>query len=325
LSGGIQHCRSYESANKALISLWDCVMNSREAIFYKEICYIYLIIKNLLMKKSLVLLIIVLLSLNTLKADNWLNSFEDAKKIALATNKLVLVDFWALWCGPCKRMDTESWNKDEVKVLMSNYVTVKIDLDVNKSLALKYGVKGIPYIFIMDGNGKVIYEQMGYKRKSEVMELLKTYALDTEFLNRDLINYHKKDNFANTLRLASKYQDYSMYLEERLKSNFLEASDVYFKEAEKALKDSQMKNKQFFKQRIELHGIQKNLILNKSKKALKQLERISKKGIDDKNTSFYNLLQYLANKGEGNIEEVNLISKGLSKNDLQKAELFFRS
>ncbi|MBQ0768369.1 MAG: thioredoxin family protein, partial [Bizionia sp.] len=264
-------------------------------------------------------------SLNTLKADNWLSSFEDAKKIALATNKLVLVDFWASWCGPCKRMDAESWNKDEVKVLMNNYVAVKIDLDINKSLALKYGVKGIPYVFIMDGNGKVIYEQMGYKRKSEVMELLKTYALDTEFLNRDLINYHKKESFANTYRLACKYQDYSMYLEAHLKSNFLEASDVYFKEAEKALKDSKVKNKQFFEQRIELHDIQKNLILNKSKKALKQLERISKKGIDDKNISFYNFLQYIANKDGENIEERNLLSKELSDNDLKKAALFFRS
>lgn len=277
------------------------------------------------MKKSLIFLIIVLLSSNSLKADNWLSSFEDAKKIALATNKLVLVDFWASWCGPCKRMDAESWNKDEIKVLMSNYVAVKIDLDINKSLALKYGVKGIPYVFIMDGNGKVIYEQMGYKRKSEVMELLKTYALDTKFLNRDLINYYKKDNFANTYRLACKYQDYSMYLDAHLKSNFLEASDVYFKEAEKVLKDSNVKNKQFFKQRIELHDIQKNLILNKSKKALKQLERISKKGIDDKNISFYNLLQYIANKGDGNIEEVNLIGKELSDNDLKKVELFFKS
>lgn len=69
----------------------------------------------------------------------------------------------------------------------------------------------------------------------------------------------------------------------------------------------------------------KNLILNKSKKALKQLERISKKEIDDKNISFYNLLKCIANKGDGNIEEVNLISKELSDNDLKKVELFFRS
>jgi len=276
------------------------------------------------MKKSLILLLIVFLSSSTIKADNWLSSFEDAKKMALATNKLVLVDFWASWCGPCKRMDSESWNQEDVRSLMSNYIPVKIDLDNNKSLAAKYGVRGIPYIFIMDGNGKVIHQQMGYKRKSEVVDLLNKYALNTSFLTRDLINYHTKENFANTYRLANKYQDYAMFLEPHLRTEFLEVSDTYFKEAEQGLKKSKLKSKQAFKQKIELHDIQKNLLLDRSKKALKQLEKIADEGVVETNKKFYNLLKYIAQKDNDNSDEATALGKELSANDLKKAEIFFK-
>ena len=64
---------------------------------------------------------------------------------------------------------------------MDNYVSVKLNIDENRSLAQKYGVQGIPYVFILDATGKVLYQQMSYKTKSQVITLLKKYAIIYSF------------------------------------------------------------------------------------------------------------------------------------------------
>ena len=269
--------------------------------------------------KKFSIILLTILSVNTALANNWMTSFEEAKKLALASDKLVLVDFWAIWCGPCKKMDTESWSKDEVKMLMENYVPVQIDIDKNRDLASQYGVKGIPYIFIMDGNGKVLYNSMSYKRKDEVINLLNKYAIKMSFLKRDLLNYYQNSSFITSLRLASKYQDFCLYLNEELKPDFLGLSHDYIKESKKFLKSSDIENKNTFEQKIELFEIQEKLILNKPEKALKMLSKLKKEDIDKNNESFYTFLNYTALKQMNDDKNAAKWEDDLMENYLKKA------
>lgn len=82
---------------------------------------------------------------------------------------LVLVDFWAPWCGPCKmiapvleELDGELGNK--VKI-------VKIDIDENQETPGKFGVMSIPTLLVIK-NGEVVNQVVGFQPKEALAELL---------------------------------------------------------------------------------------------------------------------------------------------------------
>ena len=278
---------------------------------------------NIFKYQKLGLLVLAFLTINFSQATGWLTSFEDAKKLAIASDKLVLVDFWATWCAPCKMMDRESWSKDDIQLLMNQYVPVKIDIDKNKDIAQKYGVNGIPFIFIMDGNGKILYKEMSYKSKKQVIDLLHKYALNTSFLKNDMLNYFQKETFVTSFRLASKYQDYALQTNDvALRYDILNVAEAYFNESQVFLKDSEFDNKGMFNQKLELYDIQEYLILDKAKKALKKLEKLEHDGIFPMNQEFVSFLYYVAYQQLNDIEKSNGWIEKVTASDLKKSQLF---
>ena len=81
-------------------------------------------------------------------------------------NKPVLIDFHALWCGPCK---VQSPILKEVASELGDRVRViKIDVDQNPELASRYQVQGVPTLMIFK-NGELKYRQAGLHSKQQVL------------------------------------------------------------------------------------------------------------------------------------------------------------
>lgn len=80
----------------------------------------------------------------------------------------VLVDFYADWCGPCRRLAPVL---DELAGEMPNARIVKVNVDHSPNLAMQYGVESIPSVKVFN-NGEVTAEQVGLADKGELRAML---------------------------------------------------------------------------------------------------------------------------------------------------------
>ena len=110
------------------------------------------------------------MSMLTLEEKN----FEEE---VLKTDKKVLVDFYADWCGPCKMMLPVI--DDIAKELDGKVKVGKVNVDNNQELAIQYDVMSIPTIMVFE-NGKSIKTFVGVTDKQEILEVLKIIIYDKE-------------------------------------------------------------------------------------------------------------------------------------------------
>jgi thioredoxin-like negative regulator of GroEL len=264
------------------------------------------------MKKYII--IVALFIFQTIQA-NWYTSFEEGQKMALASNRFMIVDFWASWCGPCKMMDMESWNNKNVELVLEDYVKVKIDIDSNRNLALQYGISGIPNMMIMDGNGKVVHSFSGYHDATKLMYELEKFNLSTEYLGADLINFSKAKKFNTAIRISQKYREYSMFVDKKIKLEILKVSNEYLDDAKKII-DKKDPDYIVENQKIELLKMFNLAYKFDFQKLDKKIADINVDDIDKTNEYFYWFLKYVSAKGvkketveiESKLKEIDLMN-----------------
>lgn len=87
----------------------------------------------------------------------------------LQSDKLVLVDFWAEWCGPCRKVAPVL---EEIANELADKVTVvKLDIDANPETARAYRVMSVPTLTIFKG-GRPVQSVAGAKPKAEIIRLI---------------------------------------------------------------------------------------------------------------------------------------------------------
>lgn len=87
-------------------------------------------------------------------------------------DKIVLVDFFATWCGPCKTLVPIL--KDVKTTLGDSVSIIKIDVDKNQLLASQYQVRGVPTMILFK-NGKQLWRQSGVVSSSDLVRIIKTH------------------------------------------------------------------------------------------------------------------------------------------------------
>lgn len=98
-------------------------------------------------------------------------TFDDACAAAAKEKKIVLVDFYTTWCGPCKRLDATTWqDKDVQKWLTEKTISLKIDAEKQRELAKKYDVKAYPTILLLKPDGTEVDRLVGYKDAEEFLD-----------------------------------------------------------------------------------------------------------------------------------------------------------
>lgn len=106
-------------------------------------------------------------------------AWQEALATAKKENKLIFLDIYATWCGPCKRLKANTFSDAEVgKLYNQKFINVALDGEKGEGLELakKYAVKSYPTLLFLDNSGTIVTQTGGYHNPEEFIELGKTVA-----------------------------------------------------------------------------------------------------------------------------------------------------
>ena len=104
-------------------------------------------------------------------------SLKDARAKAKKENKLVFIDCYTTWCGPCKSMAKKTFvNKEVGQYFNKNFICLKMDMEEGEGpdIAMKYGVDAYPTFLFVNYQGDVKHRELGFLDATRFLEVGKT-------------------------------------------------------------------------------------------------------------------------------------------------------
>ena len=93
---------------------------------------------------------------------------QNFEELVLKSEKTVLLDFWAAWCGPCQMIAPTI---HEISEERGDIVVGKVNVDEEPALAMQFGISSIPTLLVFKG-GEVTGKAVGLRSKAQLLELL---------------------------------------------------------------------------------------------------------------------------------------------------------
>ena len=124
-------------------------------------------------------------------------TFAQALAKAKAEGKPLFVDFYAVWCGPCKKMEKQIFTQPEVgEYFNKHFVAIQLDAEKpeNVDVAKTYKVEAFPTLGIFDGEGKALSINVGYMNAQELMAMAKTAVGEVKGFEQLYKEYRQNPN-----------------------------------------------------------------------------------------------------------------------------------
>ena len=102
----------------------------------------------------------------------WIDSVDQAKKLAAKSHKPIMIDFWAKWCGPCLQMLATTYKDKQVLEKSKLFVPVLINYDKAPEVVKKYKISSMPVLIFLDSKGKIIEQSGGFHKSDEVLKMM---------------------------------------------------------------------------------------------------------------------------------------------------------
>jgi len=196
---------------------------------------------------------------------HWYKDLDEAMAAAQQSNRPIMIDFWADWCGPCRIMDAEVYTDPAlIAAFREKMIGVRIHFDLQPKVVRQFNVPALPYLVFTDSHGTELLHHRGMLEAADITAVIQAIPADLSEINRlDRALQEDKNHFPSLRDMGQRLRDLGFY----------EASNRFF---EQALRRDEAKKDAAQRETILYSTALNSLALRDGKAAASALERCLK-------------------------------------------------